>query len=423
MKVNSEELGPTKKRLQIEIPPPQVKEVVESLYRDLKKRAKIKGFRPGKIPRDILERYYGDYVKEKAISYLINETYPKAISQESIEPIAPPLIDAGDVAPERPFSYSAVVEVRPRIEVRGYKGLRLRGRREEVTPEEVEEELERIRGLYAHLRQVQGRNRVKYGDVVLLDFQGFIDKRPIREGKEENYLLEVGSGTMVPGFEEGLIGKRVGAKEEIKVNIPSDHHRKDLAGKEVTFRIEVKEIRERVLPPLDDEFAKDVGDYKSLEELRQKIKADLQEAKQRQLKEELRQEVVEQLLQNNPIEAPSYQVQQRVQELLQEAKVRAASQHRELSPEEERGMREEYRKIAQREVKTSLLLEEIAVREGIEVKEEEVQERLKELARSYNKPLENLKQDSSLLVLLQRSLRREKVLELLISWAEVDYED
>ncbi len=420
MKVNSEEIGQTKKRLQVEIPPLQVKEVVDSLYRDLQKRAKIKGFRQGRIPRDVLERYYGDHIKEKAISHLINETYPKAISQESIEPIAPPLIDTGEFAPERPFSYSAVVEVRPRIEVKDYKGLRLKGRGEEVAAEEVEGELERIRGLHSQLHQVEGRDRVEKGDMVLLDLQGLLGTRPIREGKVENHLLEVGSGAMVPGFEEGLIGKRIGVEEEIKVVMPPDHPRKDLAGKEVTFRIKVKEIRQKVLSPLNDEFARDVGEYKDLEKLKEKIRKDLQEAKERRLKEELRQEAIDHLLQENPLEVPSYLVEMRMQELLQDLQFRMAAQQRELPPEEARGLEGEYRKVAESQVKASLLLEEIAMQEGIEVIEEELQERLKEMAQAYDRSLETLRQNPSLLAVLRRSLLQEKVVDLLIAEAKIE---
>jgi trigger factor len=324
VKVNAEELSPNKKRLEVEIPPPQVQEAVDALYRDLNKRVRIKGFRPGKTPREVLERHYGDYVKEQVISNLVKETYPQAISQESIEPIAPPTIDTGALALERPFTYSAVVEVRPRIEVTGYKGLRLKGRKEKVTPKEVTEELERLRMMHSQLEPVGGRDRVQKGDVVLLDFQGFLGQRPIKDGKAENYLLEVGAGTMVPGFEEGLIEKKAGTKEEIRVAFPSDHPRKDLAGKEVTFKVAVKEIRQRILPALDDEFAKDVGQYKDLEELKERIKTDLQKAKEYRLKEELRQHVIEQLLQANPVEISSYLVERRTDELLHDLKLRMA---------------------------------------------------------------------------------------------------
>jgi trigger factor len=423
VKVNAEELGPTKKKLQVEIPPLQVQEVVESLYRDLQKNAKIKGFRPGRTPRDVLERHYGDYVKEKAISYLINETYPKAISQESIEPIAPPIIDTGDFVPERPFSYSAVVEVSPQIEVQGYKGLRLKGHKGEVSPDEVEEELERIRGLHSQLKQVEDRDRVEMGDFVLLDFQGFLGKRPIREGKAENYLLEVGSSSMVPGIEEGLIGKRAGGEETIKVLFPADHPRKELAGKEVTFRIKVKEIRKKVLPALDDEFARDIGDYKGLEELREKIKIDLQKAKEHRIKEDLRKDVIDQLLQKNPLEVPQYLVQRRSKELLQDLKLRLTAQKRELLPEEERRVHEEYLSMAEREVKASMLLEQIALQEGIEVAEGELEEKTKEMARALGRTSEELKRNASLLAVFRRSLQREKVLDFLVSEAEIEWLD
>jgi trigger factor len=421
VKVNAEELSPTKKRLEVEIPPPQVKEAVESLYRNLNKRVRIKGFRPGKTPRDVLERHYGDYIREQAISTLINETYPKAISQESIEPIAPPTIDSGALTVEGPFTYSAVVEVRPRIAVTDYKGLRLQGRKDKVTAKEVTEELERLRMMHAQVKQVEEREHVQKGDVVLIDFQGFLGTRAIRDGKAENYLLEIGSGTMVPGFEEGLIGKERGGQEEVRVVFPADHPRKDLAGKEVTFQVAVKEIRQRVLPSLDDEFAKDVGDYKNLKELKEKVAEDLQTAKEHSLKEELRQAAINQLLQANPIEIPSYLVQRRTDELLQDLRMRMPPQQQDLPPEEEQKVKEEYEKIAEREVRASFLLEGIVQQESITVTTEEVEERLGEMARTYQRPLEDLKQNSSLVAVVRRGLQRERVLDFIIAAAEVKY--
>jgi len=421
MKVNAEELSPTKKKLQVEIPSPQVKEAVESLYRDLNKRVRIKGFRPGKTPRDVLERRYGDYIKEQAISALINETYPQAVSQESLEPIAPPTIDSGELAVESPFTYSAVVEVKPPIKVMGYKELRLKGRREKVTPKEVAGELERLRMMHAQVQPVEGRDQVQKGDLVLVDFQGLLDQRPIRDGKAENYLLEIGSGNMVPGFEEGLIGKKTGAQEELPVVFPADHPRKDLAGKEVVFQVMVKEIRQRILPPLDDEFARDVGDYKDLKELKERITTDLEGAKEHKHQEELRQAAIDQLLQTNPVEIPSYLVQRRTDELLQDLKLRMAAQKQDLPPEEEHKARGEYEKIAEREVRTSFLLEEIGQQESIAVSPEDVGSRLGEMARAYQRPLEELQQNPSLVAAVKRSLEREKVLDFIIAEAEIKY--
>jgi trigger factor len=421
MKVDAEELSPTKKRIQVEVPPPQVKEAVETLYRDLNKRVKIKGFRPGKTPRDVLERHYGDYIKEQAISHLINETYPQAISQESLEPISPPTIDTGELTAESPFTYSAVVEVRPNIEVTGYKGLRLKGKKEKVTSKEVQGELERLRMMHSHLEPVEGRDRVQKGDMALLDFQGLLDGRPIRDGKAENYSLEVGSGSMVPGFEEGLIGKKTGVQEEITVVFPDDHPRVDLAGNNVTFQVTVKEIRQRILPALDNDFAKDVGDYQDLDALEDRIKKDLEGAKEHRLTEELREAAIDQLLQANPVEIPSYLVERRTDELLQDLKLRMASQKQELPPEDEGKARGEYQKVAEREVRTSFLLEEISRQESIAVSSEEVEERLQKMATVYQRPLEELRQNSSLKATVQRALEREKVLDFIVAEAEVKY--
>jgi trigger factor len=324
---------------------------------------------------------------------------------------------------ERPFTYSAVVEVRPRIEVKGYTGLRLTGHRGKVTSKEIAGELERLRQMHAQLKQVEGRDCVQEGDIVLMDFQGSLGRRPIRDGKAENYLLEIGSGVMVPGFERGLIGKQRGAEEEITVGFPPDHPRKDLAGKEVTFRVQIKEIRERVLPLLDDEFARDVGAYKDLDALKEWIKSEAEKAQAYRLKEELRQAAIDQLLQANPVEIPSSLVERRTNELLQDLKLRMAAQKQALPLEEEQKARGEYQKVAEREVRASFLLEEIGLRESIEATTEAVEGRLQEMAQAYQRPLEELQQNAPLVAAVTRALQREKIVDFIIDKAETTYKD
>ena len=420
MKVVTEELSPTKKKLDVEIPRPQVRKVVDSLYRDLQKRVKIRGFRPGKTPRNVLERYYGDYVREKATSQLIGETYAKAISRESLDPVAPPIIDTGELRPEKAFSYTAVVEVTPAIEVREYKGLKLQGRKPEVSSGDIGAELKRLREVYSQLRSVQRRRTVRKGDVLLLDFQGFLEKRPIRDGKAENYTLEVGSGAMVPGFEEALIGKKTGVEHELRVTLPVEHQRQDLAGKEVTFVVTVKEIREKVLPALDDEFAKDVGNYGNLDELKKKLQEDLQSAKERLAKEELKRAAIDKVVETNPIDLPSYLVERRTQEMMQDLKFRWQSERKKDLPlPQEQALQRQYQTVAERDVAASLLLEQIARQEAIEVTEEEVQQRLEQFARAYNRPLGDLKRDPAVSAAVRRSIERDKVLDFLIDQAEI----
>ena len=168
--------------------------------------------------------------------------------------------------------YTAVVELLPEIEVKDYKGLKLKGQKTAVTAGDIKNELERLRTVYSQLKTAEGRATVQEGDVLLLDFQGFFDKKPIRDGKVEDYTLEVGSDAMVPGFEAALVGKTPGVEHEIHVTMPTDHPRKDLAGKNIEFLVTIKEIKEKILPALDDEFAKDVGNYNDLKELKKKIK-------------------------------------------------------------------------------------------------------------------------------------------------------
>jgi trigger factor len=423
MKVSIEEISPTKKKLQIEIPPPHVQEVIESLYQDLQKSIKLKGFRPGKIPRNILRQYYGDYVLEKAASRLIGETYPQVLTKEAIDPVAPPVIDPGNLEPERAFNYSAVVEILPSIELRDYKKFKLTGHKDKVTEDDVTTELERLRQMHAQLRPIEDRDAIQDGDILLIDFQSFLGNKPVREGKVDNYTLEVGSGAMVPGFEQALIGKARGEEHEITVTMPDEHSRKDLAGKAVRFLVTVKEIREKILPELDDEFAKDVGDYEDLKALREGIRKDIEVAKERIGRESLQQQVLDKLIEANPIEVPSYLVDRRTQEIIEDFKRQIQAGSKELDADEERGLREQYSSVAERDVKASLLVEQLAEQEQIEPTQDELTERIEKLATLYNRPAEELKGDSGFTGALRRSIRREQVMHFLIDQADIEWSE
>ena len=270
MKASVEEISAIKRKISVEIPEDQVVKEVDSLYKDLGQKAKIKGFRPGKVPRNILERYFKDYVKAEVIQKLIEESYPKALSETELQPVSPPAIDPGEFEGGKPFQYSAVIEIKPDFKPEGYTGLNIEGKKEEVKDEEVEQRLKALQNLHANLNTISEARPIQTGDYVIVDYEAKVEGKPLEGGKAIDFTVEVGSGQFIPTFEEKLIGLRLEEEKEIEVSFPADYGYQKWAGKTISFHVKIKEIKAKILPPLDDEFAKDLG-YSSLEELRSQI--------------------------------------------------------------------------------------------------------------------------------------------------------
>ncbi|OGP87445.1 MAG: trigger factor, partial [Deltaproteobacteria bacterium RBG_16_48_10] len=304
MKVNVEDISGVKKKVHIEVPEDQVTKEINTIYQDLKKKAKIKGFRPGKVPREILERYFKDYVKGEVLQKLIQDTYPKAFEDSHLHPVSAPVIDPQEVEIGKAFQYSAIIEIRPDFKIEGYLGLNIEGKKEEVKDEEVEERVKGLQNLHANLKTVPEPRPIQNGDFVILDYEARMEGKPLEEGKALDYTIEVGSGRFIPAFEEKLIGTKPEEEKEIEVSFPEDYGYKKWAGKIITFHVKIKEIKEKVLPPLDDEFARDLGNYSSLEELKAQLKQDLEKEKKLALDRQLKDQLVDQLIQSHPFELP-----------------------------------------------------------------------------------------------------------------------
>jgi len=414
VKVQLQDLSSTRKRLEVEVPPERVGKVVEAVLREVQKRAHIKGFRKGKAPLQLVKTLYKDQVENEAIERLLKETLNEVLEKENIEAITVPKVEAGPLEENKAFTYWAIVDVRPQVTLKEYKGLRLEVKRfKPIDEEAVSEHIKLMQEQLAQLRPVEGRDEVKKGDWVLVDFETRMDDKLVPGGKVENHLFEVGSGTMIPGFEEAIEGMRVGETKEFSLVMPSDHPREDLAGKEVMFRVTLKEIRERVLPPVDDHFAKDLG-FENLEDLKSKVKEELERRQREAEKAFLRQRLLEELLEKNPLEVPQSLVERRAQELLRRIEERVPS----LSEEKLQEAYGDCLKIAEREFKTFYLVEEIAKREGINVGEEEIDEYLK-----ASQVPEPLFKSPSLRDRAKRELKREKVFEFLLKEAQIEYVD
>jgi len=424
MNITVEEISSVKKKVNVEIPQEQVTKEIESFYREVGKQAKIKGFRPGKIPKDILERHFKDYVKSEVIQKLIQETYPAALSEKDLHPVSPPVVDPGELESGKPFQYSATVEVKPEIKMEGYTGLNIEGKKESAKEEEVEERLKGLQNLHAQLKTVPEPRPVQSGDHVIIDYEARMDKKPLEEGKAVDFTVEIGGGRFIPALEEKMIGLKQEEEKEIEVPFPEDYGYKKWAGKTVSFFVKVKEIKEKVLPPLDDEFAKDLGDYASLEDLKAKLKEEIEKEKELMLDRQLKDQMIEQLIQANSFEIPESMVVEQAKALVSDTKLRLASQGIALKnlniPEEK--LQEDYREVAQKQVRTYLILEKIAAQEGIAVTDEEADERLQSISERTHQKLDVVKryyEKNGLIPELKTGMLTDKTLDFLLGKANI----
>ena len=426
MKVHVEEISPIKKKLNVEVPEDHVAKEMDVFYDELKKKAKIKGFRPGKAPRSILERYFKDYTTGEVVQRLIQETFPKALSEVSCSPVAPPAFDPQQLESGKPFRYAAIVEVKPEIKIEDYAGLNLEGKKEDVRDEELEERLKSLQNLHAQLKTISEPREIRTGDYVILDYDAKMDGKPLEEGKGIDVTVEVGTGRFIPTLEEKLIGLKPEDERDVDVSFPADYAYKKWAGRTVSFHVKVKEIKEKILPSLDEEFAKDLGGFDSLEALKAKLREDMQKAKEMGLDRHFKDQIVDQLLQKNSFEIPPSLVEDQNQALVSEAKLRLASQGMNLKDMDisEDKLREDYRAVAEKQVKTYLILEKIAGQEGISVSDEEVQGRLKEISERSHQKLEAVKryyEKNGLIPEIQAGLLSDKTLNFLIEKSHIKY--
>jgi len=426
MKANVEEISSIKKKVSIEIPEDQVNKEVESFYKDLGKKAKIKGFRPGKVPRNILVRYFKDYVKAEVIQKLIQDTYPQALSETDLQPVSPPVIDPGEFEDGKSFQYSAVIEVKPDIKLEGYTGLKIEGKKEGVKDEEVEERLKALQNLHANLKTILEVRPIQAGDYVIVDYEASLGGKPLEGGKAIDFTLEVGSGQFIPALEEKLIGLKPEEEKEIEVSFPQDYGYQKWAGKNISFHVKIKEIKEKILPPLDDEFAKDLGDYSSFEELKAKLKGEIEKEKELTLERQLKDQLVDQLLEANPFEVPESLVEEQAKTMVSDTKLRLAAQGvvlKNLGVSEEK-LQEDYKAMAQKQVRTFLILDKIAGQEGIAVTDEEAEGRLKEMSERMHQKFDVLKryyEKNGLLPEVKAGIIRDKILNFLLEKANVNY--
>jgi len=394
MAVKVEDVSPVKKKILFDISWLEVKKELDTVYKNVGKKAKIKGFRQGRVPRDILESLYKEHAEDEAISNLVNRYYWEALKENKINAVAQPHIDQNGIESEKNFSFTAIVEVEPIIEPTGYVGLELEKEKYEVKDSDVETRLEEVRDMFSTMEEVEVDRGVSDGDFVVIDFEGLVDGKPLKEMKAENYLLEVGSERFVPGFEEQLIGMKKNTTEQIRIKLPDDYHAKNLAGEEVVFSVTLKNIKEKKLPEIDDKFIKNFDKYESLDDLKKDIKKTLEEENIARANSAFKGLIIEKLLKSNQFEVPQSFVNRQVSYMIADTQRRMAMRgiKRDETPERYKEFYDHYKDEAAKIVRTTLLLKNIGEKESISVSDQEIEDKIRELAQLRGQNYDSLKE-------------------------------
>ncbi|WP_202709884.1 trigger factor [Sporosalibacterium faouarense] len=383
--------------LKIEVDAKKFEEGVQKSYMKNRKRFNLPGFRKGKAPRKIIELNYGEGVfYEDAINMIFPEAYDSAIKEHNLDPVDRPEIDIEELEKGKPVVFTAEVIVKPEVELGEYKGIEVEDVEYNVTEEDVEQELKDIQDRNARVIEVEDR-AAKEGDILTIDYEGYVDGEQFEGGTAENQNLEIGSDRFIPGFEEQLVGKNKGEEVEVNVKFPEEYHAEHLAGKDANFKVTINEIKEKELPELDDEFAKDVSEFDTLEE----YKNDIKEKKEKQSKDKEKAEkenrVVEKVVTNSKVDLPEVMIESQIDSEINELGYRLQFQglnidkYLELTNTTMDDLREQVKDRAEQVVRTDLVLETIAKKEGIEATEEELSEELEKMAKQYNQEVDKLK--------------------------------
>ncbi len=427
MKVKLEKLENNVATLEIEVDGAKFDEGMQKAYIKNAKRFNIPGFRKGKAPRKIVERYYGEGVfYEDAINIVCPDAYTEAVEETKIDPVDRPEIDIKQIGDGDNLIFTAVVTVKPEVALGEYKGIEVKKVEYNVTEEDVENELKQMQEKNARLVTVEDR-AVQEKDTAVIDFEGFIDDEPFEGGKGEDYSLEIGSGQFIPGFEEQLIGKNTGEEVELNVTFPEEYQAEELAGKPAVFKVKINQIKFKELPELDDEFAKDVSEFDTLDELKEDINKRLTEEAENKTKNEKENAVIDKILENVTVEIPEVMIENQINSMMRDFDMRLQSQgmnldqYLQFTGSDVNQFKEQFKDQAEKQVKTTLVLEKISKLENVEVSDEDLEENIKKLAEDYKMEVEQVKKvyRPEDLEAMKNDLAISKIIDMLVDSAKV----
>ncbi|MGM0470972.1 MAG: trigger factor [Bacillota bacterium] len=423
MKFSQEEIEENKVKLDVEVEAEETNKALDEAYKKVVQDVDIDGFRKGKVPRKVLEAKYGKEVLHKdALDILLPKFYRQAVEKADIEPIDQPDITDVSIEEDTPTTFTAEVEVKPEVELGEYTELGLEEEPEEITEEDVEMELNTKQEQFAQLKEAD-HDEVQDGDFVIIDFEGYVDGETFEGGSAEEYTLEIGSESFIPGFEEQLIGAEVGEEVEVDVTFPEEYQQEDLAGEGAIFKVDVKEIKEKEVPELDDELAAEIGDFDSLDELKADTRSKLEEEAAEKADNLLKNELIKQVTENAEVNIPETMIENELDMMINNMKQRLQQQGMDFEQylsvmgKEEEDFRDEQREEARNQVKSTLVLDAIAEEEDINVTDEELENKIEEIAQQQDQEPEMVKamlQMQGQYESLADNMRNEKVINFLV---------
>lgn len=384
--------------LQITVSNEEFKKAVHKSYLKNRKRFNLPGFRKGKAPRKVIEMQYGESVfYEDAINMVLPEKYDEAVDEHNLEPVDRPDVDIEEIEKDKDLVFTATVTVKPEVKLGDYKGIEVEKVEYNVTDEDLENEIEKMRDMNSRLVSVDDRP-IQKDDNVVIDYKGFVGEEQFEGGTAENQTLIIGSNNFIPGFEDQLIGANIGDEVEVKVTFPEEYHAENLAGKDAVFNVKIKEIKFKELPELDDEFAKDVSEFDTLEELKNDTKAKLEESAKDKAEKELREKILDKVRENIEADIPDAMVDTEIDNMLRDFDFQLKYQglnlekYLEFTNSKIEDLRKQMKDDAYNRVKTSLALEAIGEKEKIEATDEDLEKELEKMAESHKTPVEKLKE-------------------------------
>lgn len=425
MKASWEKTDKNQGVLTVEVDAEQFSLALDRAFKKVVQKVNVPGFRKGKVPRPIFEKRFGvEALYNDAIDLILPQAYREAVDSTGIFPVDRPEIDVEQVEKGKSFIFKATVTVKPEVELGQYKGLEIEKKEFNVTDEDVEKELQQRRERVASIDVVEDEEAtLQEGDHALIDFEGFVDGEAFDGGQAENFNLVIGSGTFIPGFEDQLVGMKKGEEREINVTFPDEYHAEELAGKPALFKVRLNEIKRKNLPELDDEFAKDVSEFETLEEFKQDLRNKLEEKAKADAEAYKRDAVVEKAAENATIEIPEVMIDNEAHRMVHEFEERLQYQgltletYYQFTGLDHDSLKDQFKENAEKRVRINLTLEAIAEKENIEVSEDEIEAELDKLAELYKRDKDEVKrilEAQGALDSIKSDLRIRKTIDLLV---------
>ena len=427
MQVSVEDVNSVKKTLHIEIPQDEVVRELDKAYNALKKNAKVKGFRPGKVPRSALERLFKKDVHADVTSRLIQSSFIDALKETELKVVGNPQVDPPELEAAGSYKYDATVEIAPEIADIDISGLNLTRTNYTVSDAEIDAQLKMLQRNFVRYEKIEKNRAARKGDYVLINFEGFKNGRPFDEtAKTENFNLKIGEGPILKDFDDQLVGMQPGDSKEFKITFPGDYHNQKLASQEISFQVTLNEIREEVLPPIDDALAKKAGQYENLDDLKKVISENLEQGYAKRKEQELHEQIFRELISRTDFEVPEAMVDMELEGIVEEA-IRSFS-YRNITMEElglsRESIAEKYRDVAFKQVKRHLLLGKIIDQKSLEVSDEELEEALNEMAENFKQPVAEIKkhydQNKDRLEYFKHTLLEKKAIKLILENSKIE---